>query len=208
MNEIDEKVDRLARLAATRGLGGILLNTQPNFSWLTGGRSNQIDGSRENGGGSLFVSARGERFVVANNIEMPRLHDEALAGLDFSACEYAWTDEQADSGNGHRARSSERVRRRHRVRQRPGRRRRARRRDRRGARAADAGGSGSVSRASDASSAAAVGSVCRALVPDLDRDRSRAARGGGRGRASAPGRSSRWSRPTIESADTVIRCRR
>lgn len=98
MVEIDEKVERLARLATAQGLGGILLNTQPNFSWLTGGRSNRIDGSRENGSGSLFVSARGKRFVIANNIEMPRLQDEALAGLDFTPCEYPWTDEQADPG--------------------------------------------------------------------------------------------------------------
>ena len=98
MLEIDEKVERLARLATAQGLGGILLNTQPNFSWLTGGRSNRIDGSRVNGSGSLFVSARGERFVIANNIEMPRLQDEALAGLDFTPCEYPWTDEQADPG--------------------------------------------------------------------------------------------------------------
>lgn len=96
MHEIDEKVDRLARLATSRRLGGILLNTQPNFAWLTGGRSNQIDGSRENGSGSLLVSARGERFVVANNIEMPRLQQEALAGLGFSPLEYSWTREQAD----------------------------------------------------------------------------------------------------------------
>ena len=98
MHEIDEKVERLARLATAQGLGGILLNTQPNFSWLTGGRSNRIDGSRENGSGSLVVSAQGQRFVVANNIEMPRLQDEALAGLDFTACEYPWTDEQAEPG--------------------------------------------------------------------------------------------------------------
>lgn len=98
MLEIDEKVERLARLATARGLGGILLNTQPNFSWLTGGRSNRIDGSRENGSGSLFVSARGERFVIANNIEMPRLQDEALVGLNFTPCEYQWTDEHADPG--------------------------------------------------------------------------------------------------------------
>lgn len=96
-DEIDEKVERLARLAAAHGLGGILLNTQPNFSWLTGGRSNQVDGSREIGSGSLLVSARGQRFVVANNIEMPRLHDEALAGLAFTPCEYEWTQEQADA---------------------------------------------------------------------------------------------------------------
>ena len=98
MLEIDEKIDRLARLACARRLGGILLNTQPNFAWLTGGRSNQIDGSRESGGGSLLVSARGDRFVVANNIEMPRLLEEALTGLGFTACEYAWTDEQASPG--------------------------------------------------------------------------------------------------------------
>ena len=98
MLEIDEKVERLARLATAQGLGGILLNTQPNFAWLTGGRSNRIDGSRENGSGSLLVSASGQRFVVANNIEMPRLQDEALVGLGFTPCEYSWTDEQAEPG--------------------------------------------------------------------------------------------------------------
>src|SRR5687767_9434969 len=97
MHEIDEKVDRLARLATRRGMGGILLNTQPNFAWLTGGRSNQVDGSRENGSGSLLVSARGERFVIANNIEMPRLQEEALVGLGFTPREYLWTEEQADA---------------------------------------------------------------------------------------------------------------
>jgi Xaa-Pro aminopeptidase len=98
MHEIDEKVDRLARLAHAAGVGGVLLNTQPNFAWLTAGRSNRIDGSRESGNGSLLVTVQGERFVIANNIEMPRLHEEALAGLGFTPCEYAWTDEQADAG--------------------------------------------------------------------------------------------------------------
>lgn len=98
MREIDIKVERLARLARAEGVGGILLNTQPNFAWLTGGRSNRIDGSREHGAGSLLVSDRGERFVIANNIEMPRLVDEALADLRFAPCEYHWTAEQADAG--------------------------------------------------------------------------------------------------------------
>jgi Xaa-Pro aminopeptidase len=96
MDEVDEKTDRLARLAHSVGLGGILLNTQANFSWLTGGRSNRVDGSREGGSGSLLVSARGERYVVANNIEMPRLTEEALAGLGFTPCEYAWTEEHGN----------------------------------------------------------------------------------------------------------------
>lgn len=99
VQEIDIKVERLARLARAEGVGGILLNSQPNFAWLTGGRSNRIDGSREHGAGSLLVSDRGERFVIANNIEMPRLVDEALAHLEFAPCEYHWTAEQADPGH-------------------------------------------------------------------------------------------------------------
>ena len=96
MHETDEKAERLARLARSEGVGGILVSTQPNFAWLTGGRSNRIDGSREAGNGSLFVTARGERYVIANNIEMPRLHEEALCGLGFTPVEYRWTEEQAD----------------------------------------------------------------------------------------------------------------
>jgi Xaa-Pro aminopeptidase len=96
MNEVDEKADRLARLARAEGVGGILVNTQPNFAWLTGGRSNRIDGSRETGNGSLLVASDGDRYVIANNIEMPRLSEEVLAGLGFTPLEYRWTAEHAD----------------------------------------------------------------------------------------------------------------
>jgi hypothetical protein len=123
MNEIDEKVDRLARLAARRGLGGILLNTQPNFSWLTGGRSNQIDGSRESGGGSLLVSARASASSSPTTSRCRGCSTRrSLAQL--LTLRVRWTEEQA-LRNGHRPRPSAR-RRRHRVRQRPGRRRLAR----------------------------------------------------------------------------------
>jgi len=81
MHEIEEKVERLARLAAARGLGGILLNTQPNFAWLTGGRSNQVDGSRENGSGSLLVSARGMRRPEVIAAVVLRTGLGALLGL-------------------------------------------------------------------------------------------------------------------------------
>ena len=98
MPEVDVKVERLARLARAEGLGGILVNTQRNFAWLTGGRSNRIDGSREQGAGSLLVSDRGERFVIATNIEMPRLQDETLSDLGFAPREFEWGSEQADAG--------------------------------------------------------------------------------------------------------------
>jgi Xaa-Pro aminopeptidase len=94
--ETDAKVERVARIAKDAGVAGVLLTTQRNFAWLTGGASNRIDGSRETGAGALLVSAHGRRFAVANTIEMPRLQAEALAGLGFAPVEYPWTDDQAN----------------------------------------------------------------------------------------------------------------
>ena len=45
---------------AAVSIAGNLIVSQPGFSWLTDGRSNRIDGSRENGSGSgsdLFAAA-------------------------------------------------------------------------------------------------------------------------------------------------------
>ncbi len=96
MNEIDDKVERLARVAREAGVGGVLLLTQHNFAWMTGGGSNRIDASRETGAGALLVTADGRRFVLANAIEMPRLLAEELAGQGYEAIEFDWTDERAD----------------------------------------------------------------------------------------------------------------
>jgi antitoxin VapB len=94
--EVDRKLERLARLAHDTGSGGILLTTHWNLAWATAGASNRIDVSREAGAGALFVTAEGRRYVLANAIEMPRLQDEALAGLDFEPVEFPWIDERAD----------------------------------------------------------------------------------------------------------------
>lgn len=94
--EPDVKIERLTRLAHEAGVAGIVLATQRNFAWLTGGGSNRIDGSREIGAGALLVTADGRRFVLANTIEMPRLMAEAVPGLGFKPIEYPWTDDQAN----------------------------------------------------------------------------------------------------------------
>jgi Xaa-Pro dipeptidase len=95
LSELDDKTERVARLARESDLSGILLTTQTNFAWLTGGGSNRIDGSREPGAGNLFVTADGRRFVIANTIEMPRLLAEELGDGGWQPLEYAWTDEHA-----------------------------------------------------------------------------------------------------------------
>ncbi len=99
MNELDEKTERLGSFAHASGLAGVLLASQPGFAWLTGGGSNRIDGSRENGNGALFVRADGRRFVIANRIEMPRLLAEELPDATWEPIDYAWVDDQSRSDN-------------------------------------------------------------------------------------------------------------
>ena len=93
--EIQEKTERLLRLISQAGLGGLLINSQPNFSWLTAGGRNGIDLSREAGAGTLFLRHDGMRFVLANKIEMDRLLTEELDGQGYQPVEFAWEEEKA-----------------------------------------------------------------------------------------------------------------
>jgi antitoxin VapB len=93
--EVAEKVGRLRRLLSAEKLGGVLVGAQHNFSWLTAGGSNGIDLSREPGAGALLVRDDGRRFVLASRIEMARLQEEELAGLDFEPVEFGWEEEKA-----------------------------------------------------------------------------------------------------------------
>lgn len=100
--EHDEKLRRVVRVARDLRAGGVLLATHHNIAWLTSGRHNRVDTSRETGSARLFVTADGRRYVLANAIEMPRMLDEVLAGLDYTPVEYPWTDDQ-DPGHAVRA---------------------------------------------------------------------------------------------------------
>lgn len=92
--ELEQKTERIQRMLAAEKLSGVLLNTQHNFSWLTGGHSNGIDLSRENGAGFLFITASGGRYIIANNIEMPRLLSEEISESKFQPIEASWVSER------------------------------------------------------------------------------------------------------------------
>lgn len=94
--EVEEKLERVARLLAEENLGGVLLGTQHNFAWLTGGGTNGVDLSREQGVGALLVRRDGRRFVLASRIEMPRLLAEELDGQDYEPVEFSWEEEKAN----------------------------------------------------------------------------------------------------------------
>jgi Xaa-Pro aminopeptidase len=94
--EVEEKLERLARLITVEGLGGVLLQTQPNFAWLSAGGTNGVDSSREPGVGALLVRGDGRKFLLANKIELDRLMTEQLSGQGFEAIDFAWEEEKAD----------------------------------------------------------------------------------------------------------------
>jgi Xaa-Pro aminopeptidase len=93
--ELEEKTGRIVEMLSREELGGVLLNAQHNFSWITGGASNGIDLSRENGAASIFVRSDGKRFLLANNIEMPRMLAEEVSADDFEPVGYSWQDEKS-----------------------------------------------------------------------------------------------------------------
>ena len=92
--EIDEKTSRLVEMLSREKLGGVLLNSRHNFAWLTAGGDNGIDLGKEGGVATLLVTAKGRRYIVANNIEMPRLLAEEVSETDFEPVEYAWQQEK------------------------------------------------------------------------------------------------------------------
>lgn len=97
--ELEEHVQRIIELLGREDLGGVLINGQHNFAWLTGGASNGIDLSRENGIASILVRRDGKRYLLANNIEMPRLTAEqtSLGSGDLEPVEYSWQLERSSA---------------------------------------------------------------------------------------------------------------
>jgi Xaa-Pro aminopeptidase len=100
--ELSEKTERLLRFCSSEKLGGVLINSQPNFAWLTAGGRNGVDSSRENGVATLFVRSDGKRYVLANNIEIDRIRTEELKEKEFEPIEFGWEEEKADPQIVHR----------------------------------------------------------------------------------------------------------
>ena len=95
LDEIAEKTTRLTNMLKSQGLGGVLLNAQHNFAWLTTGGRNGVDTSREPGVASLLVRSDGRKFLLASRIEMPRMLSEEVSESDFEPIEFAWEDEKS-----------------------------------------------------------------------------------------------------------------
>jgi Xaa-Pro aminopeptidase len=73
--EIAEKERRVRQLLENKGLKALLFKRHANFSWMTGGGLNLVGIATDLGGTSLLIT-RNAKYVLANNIEAPRMLQE------------------------------------------------------------------------------------------------------------------------------------
>lgn len=89
MSEFSDKCSRVRTFLREQDRDGLLLATNANFAWLSGGGRNHVGVTTERGIGGLLVT-RERVFLLADNIELRRLLEEEVAGLDLEPVEFPW----------------------------------------------------------------------------------------------------------------------
>lgn len=87
--EVKTKLQKVRTWLDTAGLEGIVLTSQANFAWLTGGGINYVYVADAAGEASILVSSS-PVYLMTNNIEMRRLLEEEVPGLPFQAIHWKW----------------------------------------------------------------------------------------------------------------------
>jgi Xaa-Pro aminopeptidase len=75
MTEFEQKQQIITDLLAKHGLNALVLRRVSSFAWATSGAASYVNTAAGEGEATLVVTPAG-RFVVANNIEAPRLEQE------------------------------------------------------------------------------------------------------------------------------------
>ena len=99
--EFQAKLQTLRVWLAEQGLDGIILNSQTNFAWITGGGHNHVSLGESPGVASLLVTS-GRQCLLTNNIEVGRILEEEVKGLPVEPI--TWTWHEADQGKDQVAR--------------------------------------------------------------------------------------------------------
>lgn len=92
--EIAIKVDRLCEAMAREGLDAVIINKSNNFSWITAGASNIITRYCEEGVTAIVITKEGGKYILANNIEYPRIvMEEHIQELGFEIKSQYWYED-------------------------------------------------------------------------------------------------------------------
>lgn len=87
--EHESKVARVRQFLADEGLAGALFLSYGGFTWITCGGENHINIGSDAGVAAVLVTPDDVR-LLADNIELRRIQEEELAGLDLPSDEYPW----------------------------------------------------------------------------------------------------------------------
>ena len=92
MNRLEEVQNKLVSVRAwlkRNNLQALLISSQANFAWLTGGGASYVYVGDAAGEAHLLVGPD-RAYLLTNNIELRRLQDEELADLPFEAVTWSW----------------------------------------------------------------------------------------------------------------------
>ena len=89
LEEVLTKLELVRGWLQRNGSEALLINSQANFAWLTGGGANYVYVGDAAGEAYLLV-VPDRAYLLTNNIEAPRLQEEEVAGLPFEAVVWPW----------------------------------------------------------------------------------------------------------------------
>ena len=87
--EVKVKLQMVRSWLEAGGLESILLASQANFAWLTGGGNNYVYVGDAAGEAALLVTLD-RSYLLSNNIEAPRLREEEVVDLPFEPVTWNW----------------------------------------------------------------------------------------------------------------------
>jgi Xaa-Pro dipeptidase len=94
VDEIKEKERRVREFLKSKGLKGLLLKRQANFSWMTCGGLNLVGIATEMGATTLLITEN-SKFLISNVIEAPRMiNEEGLERQGFIVKTFPWHEDQ------------------------------------------------------------------------------------------------------------------
>jgi Xaa-Pro dipeptidase len=92
ISETEIKHNKLKELIIKKNLSGILLATQTNFLWFTGGHRNDVLKNENYSLVYLFIT-EDNKYLISSDSDCDRVMDEELHDLGFNLIKYNWYDQ-------------------------------------------------------------------------------------------------------------------
>ena len=100
VEEVGQKLARIRRFIEDRQFGAVWLRRADNFAWVTAGGDSRVGRAVDCGAASVLVDGEAA-YVVASNVEMPRIVDEVLGPLGvavkFEPLVHGWDRDPAEA---------------------------------------------------------------------------------------------------------------